>query len=151
MNATRLTVHIRAPRERVYRALLDPNAIARWRVPEGMTSEIHEFDPRVGGKLRISLTYDAPTETGKTSARTDTYHGRFVELVPNERVVEIDEFETADTKMQGEMKSTITLRDVNGETELTAIHEALPPGLSPEDNETGWRMALENLAKLVEP
>ena len=74
--------HIRAPRARVYAVLLDPVAVQQWMVPDGMTSEVHEFDAREGGAFRISLTYDEPTRSGKTSAHTDTHHGRFVRLVP---------------------------------------------------------------------
>jgi hypothetical protein len=73
-----MTRLIKAPRGKVYRALLDPGAIARWRVPDGITCEVHEFDAREGGLLRVSLTYDAPTATGKTVRNTDTYCGRFV-------------------------------------------------------------------------
>jgi uncharacterized protein YndB with AHSA1/START domain len=147
---TRISRHIDAPRARVYRALLDPRAIAQWRVPDGMTARVHEFDPREGGSIRVSLTYDQPSATGKTTPHTDTYHGRFVKLVPNEQVVEVDEFETADPALQGEMTSTITLADADGGTHLHAVHEGLPPGLSAEDNETGWRMALDKLAAFVE-
>jgi uncharacterized protein YndB with AHSA1/START domain len=150
MSSTRVTCHIAAPRADVYRALLDARAVARWKVPEGMTCEVHEFDAREGGSLRVSLTYDEPTGTGKTSAHTDTYHGRFVELVPNERIVEVDEFETADPAMRGEMRITITLTDAEGGTDLLAVHEGLPDGVSTADNETGWRMSLAKLADLVE-
>jgi uncharacterized protein YndB with AHSA1/START domain len=115
-----------------------------------MTSEVHELEPREGGAIRISLTYDAPDRTGKTSGRTDTYRGRFVELVPDERVVEVDEFETADPALRGEMTSTIELRDADGGTELVAVHEGLPPGVAPADNEAGWREALDRLAALLE-
>ena len=87
---------------------------------------------------------------GKTTSHTDTYHGRFVTLVPNERVVEVVEFETADPTLRGEMTITITLADADGGTELLAVHDGLPPGLSPADNETGWRMALAKLAALLE-
>jgi uncharacterized protein YndB with AHSA1/START domain len=73
------------PCSAVYRALLDAGEIA-WRVPTGMSSHVHEFDAREGGSFRISLTYDAPTGTGKSAAYTDTYHGHFVKLVPNEPV-----------------------------------------------------------------
>jgi uncharacterized protein YndB with AHSA1/START domain len=147
---TRITRHIDAPRARVYRALLDPGAIARWKVPDGMTVQVHQFDPREGGSIRISLTYEKPTGTGKTTPHSDTYHGRFVKLVPDVQVVEVDEFETADPALQGEMTSTITLSDADGGTDLVAVHEGLPPGVSAEDNETGWRMALGKLAALVE-
>jgi uncharacterized protein YndB with AHSA1/START domain len=141
---------VNAPRAAVYRALLDPDAVVRWMVPDGMSSEIHTFEAREGGAFRISLTYDATTNTGKTSAQTDTFHGRFVKLVPNEQVVEVVEFETADPGMRGEMTITYTLADADGGTDIIAVHDRLPPGLSAADNETGWRMSLAKLATLVE-
>jgi uncharacterized protein YndB with AHSA1/START domain len=150
VGSTRISRHVNAPRASVYRALLDPRAVATWRVPTGMTSQVHAFEPREGGSVRISLTYDEPAGTGKTNARTDTYHGRFVKLVPNQQVVEVDEFETADPALRGEMTITIALADADGGTDITAVHDGLPPGLSPADNETGWRMALDKLAALVE-
>ena len=82
---THLTRHIRAPRSRVYRALLDADAVQAWQVPDSMTSHVHAFDAREGGEFRVSLTYDAPTGTGKSTAHTDTYHGRFTRLVPTPR------------------------------------------------------------------
>jgi len=88
--------------------------------------------------------------TGKTTAHTDTYHGHFAKLVPNERVVEVDEFETEDPALRGEMTITITLVDAGGGTNLLAVHNGLPPGVSSADNETGWRMALAKLAAFVE-
>jgi uncharacterized protein YndB with AHSA1/START domain len=150
MSSTRISLHVNAPRASVYRALLDARAVATWMVPDGMNSHVHAFDAREGGAFRISLTYDAPTGTGKTTAQTDTFHGRFVKLVPNEQVVEAVEFETADPAMQGEMTITVTLTDAGGGTDLLAVHDNLPPGLSPADNETGWRMSLGKLAALVE-
>ena len=103
MYSTKVTRHIRAPRPAVYRALLDADAIQRWRVPDGMTSQVHEFDAREGGTFRVSLTYDAPGSTGKSAARSDTYHGRFTRLVPDEQVTEVFEFESADPGLAGEM------------------------------------------------
>lgn len=150
MTTTRVSRLLNAPRPRVYRALLDPEAVARWRVPAGMTCRVHELDLREGGHVRVSLTYDEPDRQGKTSSHTDTYHGRFVRLVPDEQVVEVDEFETADPALRGEMTSTITLTDAAGGTELVAVHEDLPPGVSAADNETGWREALARLAAYVE-
>ena len=129
MSSTRISCHINALRAAVYRALLDPLAVAKWKVPDGMTAHVHTFDAREGGVFRISLTYDAPTDSGKTTTNTDTYHGRFVKLVPNEQVVEVDTFETADSALQGEMTSSITLADADGGTDLFAVHEGLPPGL----------------------
>jgi uncharacterized protein YndB with AHSA1/START domain len=150
MTSTTVTRHINAPRARVYEALVDAEAIAQWRVPTAMTCEVHELDAREGGSLRVSLTYAAPGQVGKTTAHTDTYRGRFVRLVPNELVVEVDEFETSDPALQGEMTSTITLADADGGTDLVAVHEGLPSGVSPADNVTGWTEALARLAALVE-
>src|SRR4051812_44631983 len=96
MRSTRVQQHIDAPRAAVYRLLLDPGAIARWKVPEGMTAQVHSFEAREGGRIRVSLTYVESANAGKTTSHTDTYHGRFVRLVPDERVVEVDEFETTD-------------------------------------------------------
>jgi len=115
-----------------------------------MTSQVHAFDAREGGLFRISLTYNEATGAGKTTAHSDTYHGRFVKLVPNAQVVEVMEFETADPAMRGEMIVTFMLTDAGGGTNVLAVHDNLPPGLSPADNETGWRMALDKLAAFVE-
>jgi uncharacterized protein YndB with AHSA1/START domain len=150
MTATRISRRVHAPRPKVYRALLDARAVAVWMVPTGMTSHVHAFDAREGGAFRISLTYDAPTGAGKSTAHTDTYHGRFIRLVPDEEVVEVVEFETADPALQGEMTITISLAEADGGTEILAVHDRLPPGLSPADNETGWRSSLAKLAALVE-
>jgi uncharacterized protein YndB with AHSA1/START domain len=148
--STQVSRHIRATRPDVYRALLDARAIAKWRVPTGMTSHVHEFDAREGGSFRISLTYDAPSGTGKTAAHTDTYHGHFVQLVPNEQVVEMFEFETTDPELRGEMTMTTTLADADGGTDVLVVHEGIPSGVPASDNETGTRMALANLATLLE-
>jgi uncharacterized protein YndB with AHSA1/START domain len=150
MTATLVTQHVNAPRSSVYRAFVDANAVANWMVPEGMNSEVHEFEPREGGSFRISLTYGAARGVGKTSARTDTYHGRFVELVADERVVQVVEFESDDPAMHGEMTITIMLADAEEGTEVIAVHDRLPRGLSAADNETGWRSSLAKLAALVE-
>lgn len=150
MSSTCISQHINAPRASVYRALLDPSAVASWKVPTGMSCHVHAFDAREGGSFRISLTYDEAIATGKTTAHTDTYHGHFAKLVPDEQVVEVDEFETEDPALQGEMTVTITLADAEGGTSLLAVHDGLPPGVSPADNETGWRMALAKLAAFVE-
>ncbi|PCE29875.1 SRPBCC family protein [Burkholderia ubonensis] len=150
MNSTHVSRHLNAPRAKVYRALLDPHAIEQWKAPDGMTCRVDAFDVREGGAFRITLTYDAPTDAGKTTARTDSYHGRFVTLVPDERVVEIDAFETDDPALRGAMTITITLSDDAGGTRIDATHDGLPPGVPAADNETGWRMALAKLAALVE-
>ncbi len=150
MSATRISRHVKAPRAIVYRALLDARAVATWMVPTGMTSHVHAFDAREGGSFRISLTYDVPTGTGKTTAHTDTFHGRFAKLVRNEQVVEVVEFETTDPVLRGEMTITISLADADGGTDVLAVHDGLPRGLLITDNEVGWRSSLAKLAALVE-
>jgi len=150
MTATRVVQRIDASRAEVYRALVSAESVREWMVPDGMTSEVHEFEPRVGGRVRISLTYDEPGPAGKSSAHTDTWHGRYLELVPGERVVHTVEFETGNPALAGEMIVTLTLADRGGGTELTAVHEGIPPGLPPADNELGWRLSLAKLARLVE-
>jgi uncharacterized protein YndB with AHSA1/START domain len=120
-------------------------------VPDGMTSHVHAFEPREGGAFRISLTYDAPTDTGKTDAQTDTFHGRFVRLVPDVEVVQVVEFETTDPSLQGEMTITYSLAEApDGGTDLVGMHEDLPAGVRPEDNELGWSISIDKLARLVE-
>jgi uncharacterized protein YndB with AHSA1/START domain len=151
VSTTRVTRHIGAPPTRVYRALLDPAAVQRWMVPDGMTSVVHTFESREGGAFRISLTYDQPTDTGKSSAQTDTFHGRFVRLVPDAEVVQAVEFETDDPALQGEMTITYTLAPAGDGTDLVGVHEHLPPGVRPEDNELGWSISIAKLARLVEP
>lgn len=149
--STRVFRRIAAPRSTVYRLLIDPAAIVKWRVPDGMTAHVHTFEACEGGAVRVSLTYEEPTGTGKSDAHTDTYHGRFLRLVPNETVVEEDEFETNDPKLRGKMVSTITLSDApDGGTDVVGVHENLPSALRVRDNETGWRMALAKLAALAE-
>jgi uncharacterized protein YndB with AHSA1/START domain len=150
MTSTRITVRIRAPRPAVYRALVDPRAVATWMVPDGMTSHVHAFDAREGGSFRISLTYENRAGAGKTTASTDTFHGRFLKLVPDEEVVEAVEFETPDPALRGEMTITIRLADAEDGTDVHAVHAGLPPGLPASDNEAGWRASLGKLAALVE-
>ena len=150
MTTTRVARHVRAPRARVYQALLDPALLQQWMVPDGMTSHVHSFDAREGGTFRISLTYGQPSSTGKTTAQTDTFHGRFVRLVPDTEVVQAVEFETDDPALQGEMTITYLLADADGGTDLVGVHEGLPPGVPPADNELGWSISLRKLAALVE-
>ncbi|SNT66317.1 Uncharacterized conserved protein YndB, AHSA1/START domain [Asanoa hainanensis] len=150
MYSTRVLQHIAAPRAEVYQALLDPAAVARWRVPDGMTSEVHLFEAHEGGRFRVSLTYVDQTSSGKSSSHTDTYHGHFARLVPDEQVVEVFEFETDSPDLLGPMTMTTTLTDAEGGTDVLVVHEGLPDTIPAADNELGTRMALTNLARLVE-
>ncbi len=150
--STRVSRIIKAPRRAVYKACLDPDAVASWRVPDNMTAHVHVFDPREGGTYRMSLTYRDPKQSpgGKTSEDTDTFQGRFVELVPDEKIVEAIEFDSRDPAFAGEMKMTTRLVDADGGTEITILCQDLPPGIRPEDNEEGTRQALQKLAALLE-
>ena len=150
MSSTRNARRIKAPRAAIYHALLDPGAVARWRVPHGMSCVVHDFDARESGRFRVTLTHDLLGNAGKTTARTDTYHGRFTRLLPDEQVVEVCEFETDDPDMLGTITITTSLLDAQDGTDVVVVFEGLPRGIRPEDNETGTRMALDNLAALVE-
>jgi uncharacterized protein YndB with AHSA1/START domain len=150
--STKVSRIIKVPRPAVYKACLDPDALAKWRVPDNMTARVHAFDACEGGTYRMSLTYRDPKQSpsGKTSADTDTFQGRFVELVPDEKIVEAIVFESRDSGFAGEMKMTTRLADVPHGTEVTILCEGLPAGIRPEDNETGTRQSLQKLAGLLE-
>jgi uncharacterized protein YndB with AHSA1/START domain len=112
-SSTRVSRVIKAERNVVYSAFLDPDSVAAWLAPNSMTGHVHVFEPREGGRFRMSLTYrnaDHPV-AGKTSADTDTVQGRFVELVPNKKIVEVVEFESQDPAFSGEMKILVSLTD----------------------------------------
>jgi uncharacterized protein YndB with AHSA1/START domain len=147
--ATRTSRHIAAARGAVYDALIDPEAISRWKVPDGMSIEVHEHEAREGGRFRISLTYD-DSGIGKTQGSTDTYSGHYVALVPDEKVVEIDRFESDDDAISRPMTVTFTLSDEGDGTRLEAAHEGVPDSVPPADNELGWQLSLAKLAHLVE-
>ncbi len=115
-----------------------------------MNGHVHEFDAREGGSFRISLTYDEPGKAGKSLSHTDTYRGYFAKLVPDELVVEVFEFETVVPGLRGTMTMTTTLTDTDGGTDVLVVHDGIPDGVPAADNATGTRMALANLAALVE-
>jgi uncharacterized protein YndB with AHSA1/START domain len=150
--STNVSRIIKAPRKAVYKACLDPGALAKWRVPDNMTAQVHVFEAREGGTYRMSLTYRDPQQSpgGKTSEDTDSFQGRFVELVPDEKIVEAIEFESHDPGFAGQMKMTTRLADTKDGTAITILFENLPAGVRPEDNETGSRQSLQKLAALLE-
>lgn len=152
--STRVSAIIKAPCEVVYSAFLDPEAVASWLPPEGMKGHIHTFEPREGGKFRMSLTYlDRPdTSRGKTTEDTDTFEGRFVQLLPNKKIVWAVEFASDQRDFTGEMKVTWQLADAGGRegvTEVTVLCEDIPTGISLEDNEMGSRSSLKKLAAFI--
>jgi len=150
--STKVSKIIKASRKAVYKACLDADTLAKWRVPDNMTAEVHVFEAREGGRYRMSLTYRDPQQSpgGKTSEDTDTFQGRFVELVSDEKIVEAIAFESRDSEFAGEMKMTTRLTDAADGTDVTILCEGLPPGIRPEDNETGTRQSLQKLAALLE-
>jgi uncharacterized protein YndB with AHSA1/START domain len=144
-NATgtvRLHRVLRAPPERVYRAFLDPQAMAKWLPPHGFTGTVHEMDARVGGRYRMSFTNFS---TGKSH----TFGGQYVELTPHERIRYTDKFE--DPNMPGEISVSITLRPVLCGTEVTIVQEGLPAAIPVEFCYLGWQESLTLLAHVVEP
>jgi uncharacterized protein YndB with AHSA1/START domain len=152
MPSTQVSMIIKAPRRAVYQACLDPVALAAWRAPDNMKARVHNFEPREGGTYRMSLTYQDPSDSpgGKTSADTDTFRGRFIEIVPEARIVEAVAFETRDPAMAGEMTMTTSFVETPEGTEVTILCQDLPSGIRLEDNAAGCRSSLRNLAALLE-
>jgi uncharacterized protein YndB with AHSA1/START domain len=150
MYTTRVVRHVQASPHAVYRLLTDPQAVAAWRVPAGMTARVHTFDAREGGSFRVSLDYDDPGGAGKSGGRTDTYRGHFARLVPGELVVEVFAFETGDDVLRSTMTLTTTLTAAGGGTDVEIRHDGVPDAIPRRDNELGTRMALDNLARLAE-
>jgi uncharacterized protein YndB with AHSA1/START domain len=150
--STRVSRILKANRKAVYDAFLDANSVTSWLAPNNMKGQVHAFDAREGGKFRMSLTYLDPKHSlsGKTSEDTDTFRGRFVELVPYEKIVEAVEFESQDPAFAGEMRMTVSLADTAEGTEVTILCEDIPKGIRPEDNELGCKESLQKLAALIE-
>ena len=141
-SVVRLHRVLRAPPERVYRAFLDPDAMAKWLPPHGYTGKVHHMDARVGGSHRMSFTN---FRTGISHA----FGGRYVELTPHERIRYTDQFD--DPGLPGEMQVTISLAAVACGTELTITQEGIPPAIPLELCYLGWQESLSLLAHLVEP
>ncbi|MGP8034046.1 MAG: SRPBCC family protein [Steroidobacteraceae bacterium] len=140
-NTVRLHRVLRAPPERVYRAFLDADANAKWLPPNGFTCKVHHLEARVGGTYRMSFT-------NFSSGSSHSFGGKYVELVPNERIRHTDTFD--DPNLRGEMQTTITLKKVIVGTELTVVQEGIPAAIPPEACYLGWQESLTLLAKLVE-
>ncbi len=132
---------LRAPPERVYRAFVDPDAMAKWLPPTGFTGRVHHFDARVGGSYRMSFTN---LSTGQSHA----FGGEFLELVPNERLRHTDAFD--DPNLPGQMTTTVSLTKVSCGTELNVVQEGIPEVIPGEACYLGWQESLALLAMLVE-
>lgn len=136
----------------IYQAFVDPEAVVAWRPPKGMKGQIYAFDAREGGTFRMSFAYTDTDHAvrGKTSEHADVFQGRFLELVPDERVVELVEFESDDPAFAGAMTVITTLAAVSGGTEVTIRCENVPSGVRPSDHQAGITSTLENLAAFIE-
>ena len=140
-NTIRLHRVLRATPERVYKAFLDPDAMAKWLPPNGFTGKVHHMDARVGGTHKMSFT-------NFTTGKSHSFGGTYVELKPHERIRYTDKFD--DPNLPGEMQVTVTLKKVLGGTELQVVQEGVPEVIPAEMCHLGWQESLVLLAKLVE-
>ena len=133
---------LRAPAERVYRAFLNGDAMAKWLPPHGFTGKVHHLEAKVGGTYRMSFT-------NLTTGNGHSFGGTYLELVPNERIRHTDKFD--DPNLPGEMTVTVTLKKVSVGTELNIVQEGIPDVIPTEACYLGWQESLTLLAQLVEP
>jgi uncharacterized protein YndB with AHSA1/START domain len=140
-NTIRLHRVLRAPPERIYRAFLDPDAMAKWLPPNGFTGKVHQMDARVGGGYRMSFT-------NFSTGSSHSFGGKYLELTPNERLRYTDQFDNPG--LPGEMLTTVTLRKVSCGTEVNVVQEGVPAVIPAEACYLGWQESLILLAKLVE-
>ena len=140
-NTVRLHRVLRAPPERIYRAFLNAEAMAKWLPPNGYTGKVHHLDAKTGGTFRMSFTDFA-------SGHSHSFGGEYIELVPNERIRHTDKFD--DPNLPGEMQVTISLKEVSCGTELNIVQENIPSAIPVESCYLGWQKSLTLLAQLVE-
>jgi uncharacterized protein YndB with AHSA1/START domain len=133
---------LRAPPERIYRAFLDPDAMAKWLPPDGFTGKVHHMDARVGGSYKMSFT-------NFSGGGSHSFGGKYLELVPNERIRHTDEFD--DPNLPGTMQVTVVLKNVSMGTDVSITQEGIPDAIPVEACYLGWQESLVLLAKLVEP
>ena len=141
-NTVRLHRVLAAKPEKVYRAFIEPDALAKWLPPNGFTCTVHHMDPKVGGTYKMSFR-------NFTTGSSHSFGGQYVELVPGERVRYTDKFD--DPNMPGEIRVTVTLKRVSVGAEVSIVQEGLPDVIPVEACYLGWQQSLRNLAKLVEP
>ena len=132
---------LRAPPERIYRAFLTADAMAKWLPPNGFTGRVHHMDAKVGGTFRMSFT-------NFTTDQTHAFGGEYLELVPNERIRYTDKFD--DPNLPGVLETTVSLKEVSCGTELSVVQEGIPSAIPVEQCYVGWQESLVLLAKLVE-
>jgi uncharacterized protein YndB with AHSA1/START domain len=140
-NSVRFHRVLRATPERVYRAFLDADAMAKWLPPNGFTGKVHHVDAKVGGTYRMSFT-------NFTTGKSQPFGGEYLELLPNQRIRWTDKFE--DPNMPGEMQVTVTLKQVSVGTDVHIVQQGIPDVIPAEACVLGWQESLTLLAKLVE-
>ena len=133
---------LRAPADRVYRAFIDADAMAKWLPPHGFTGKVHQMDARVGGTYKMSFT-------NFSSGTSHAFGGKFLELVPGERLRYTDAFD--DPNLPGQMQTTVVLKKVSVGTEINVTQEGVPDAIPAEACYLGWQESLTLLAQLVEP
>ena len=141
-STVRLHRVLAAKPEKIYRAFLEPDAVAKWLPPNGFTCTVHHMDAKVGGSHRMSFR-------NFTTGHSHAFGGKYVELIPNERLRYTDKFE--DPNLPGEMQVTVTLKAVSVGTEVNIVQEGVPDVIPPEACYLGWQESLRSLARLVEP
>lgn len=141
-NTIRLHRVLRAVPEKVYRAFLTPDALSKWLPPHGYTCKVHSFDGKVGGTYKMSFT-------NFTNGQSHSFGGKYLELVPGEKIRYTDKFD--DANLPGEMITTITLKKVSCGTDLSVVQEGVPAMIPPEMCYLGWQDSLNLLIQLVEP
>ena len=144
MSSNTIKLHrvLRAPADRVYRAFLDPDALAKWLPPNGFTCKVHEMNAKVGGGFRMSFT-------NFSSGKSHSFGGTYIDLTSHERIRYTEKFD--DPNLPGEMQTTIALKKVSCGTEVTIVQEGIPAAIPAEACYLGWQESLVSLAKLVEP
>ncbi len=140
-NTVRFHRVLRAPPERVYRAFLDADAMAKWLPPNGFTAKVHHMDAKAGGTFKMSFT-------SFTTGKSHSFGGEYLELVPHERIRYTDRFD--DPGLPGEMQVTVALKEVSVGTDLSIVQESVPDVIPAEACYLGWQESLALLAKLVE-
>lgn len=140
-NTVKLHRVLAAKPERVYKAFIDPDAMAKWLPPNGFTGKVHEMDARVGGRYKMSFT-------NFSTGSSHSFGGEFLELVPNEKLRYSDRFD--DPNLPGEMQTTISIKEVSVGVEVNIVQEGIPEVIPVEACYLGWQESLTLLAKLVE-
>ena len=140
-NTVKLHRVFRATPERVYRAFLDPDAMVKWLPPNGFTGKVHHLEAKVGGTYKMSFT-------NFSTGHSHSFGGEYLELVPNERILHTDTFD--DSNLPGEMRTTVSLKQVSVGTELNVVQEGIPEAIPAEACYLGWQESLRLLAQLVE-